>query len=78
MKPAPYMPPHMPTPQERAERRARMVKFLVGTAVALPLLFAVMAYGYSDQAPAGLRDLTMKVDGAFGAPVWEILRRLAS
>ena len=78
MKPGgPYLPPHMTTPKERAERRARIVKLLVWTAAALPLLFAVMAYGYSDQATAGLRDFTMQLDGAFGSPVWRILRWLA-
>jgi hypothetical protein len=38
-----------------------------------PLLFLLMVYGYSDQAPAFLRDLTAQLDGAFGRPVWSII-----
>jgi hypothetical protein len=75
---APYQQPRIPTPKERAESRARMVKALLWMAAALPLIFVVMAYGYSDQAPAGLREFTMKIDGAFGSPVWEILKRIAA
>jgi len=73
----PSQPPHIPTPQERQEHRARIAKLLFVIAVALPVLFAVMAYGYSDQAPDGLRDVTRRVDGAFGGPVWQVLRWLA-
>ena len=74
----PWRPQRVPTPQEQAERRARIIKTILWAAAALPLIFIIMAYGYSDQAPAGLRDLTMKIDGAFGSPVWEILKRVAA
>lgn len=42
-------------------------------AAAVPILFALMAYGYSDQAPEFLRRVTIALDGVFGAPVWTLL-----
>ena len=32
-----------------------------------------MVFGYSDQAPAFLRELTISLDALFGSPVWEFL-----
>ncbi|PWB59866.1 MAG: hypothetical protein C3F17_15790 [Bradyrhizobiaceae bacterium] len=79
MKPGgPYLPPRIPTPKERAERRKRILSVALWSAAALPLIFVVMAYGYSDQAPAALRDFTMRLDQSLGSPVWEILRRFAT
>ncbi len=74
----PWRPQRIPTPKEQAEQRSRLIRIILWAAAALPLIFIVMAFGYSDQAPAGLRDLTMKIDGAFGSPVWEILKRVAA
>lgn len=79
MKPGgPYLPPRIPTPKERTERRKRILSVALWSAAALPLIFVVMAYGYSDQAPAALRDFTMRLDQSLGSPVWEILRRFAT
>ena len=67
-------PPPIPNPKHAAENRARLLSWLMWTVAVLPLLFMLMAYGYSDQAPAFLRSFTAALDGAFGAPVWTILR----
>ena len=73
-----YLPPRIPNPKKDAERRKQLVASLLRGALWLlvipPLLFAVMAYGYSDQAPAILRQFTIALDGTFGQPVWSILR----
>ena len=67
----PYVPP--PTPKQIAESQRRMIKVLIWT-VAVPLLvFVLMAYGYSDAAPAFLRNFTIQLDALFGSPVWSIL-----
>jgi hypothetical protein len=74
----PGLPPKIPpTPRQaaelRARRRARIVSALVWLLAILPLVFLVMAYGYSDQAPAALRNFTIALDSLFGSPVWLIL-----
>jgi hypothetical protein len=69
----PYLPPKIPDPKKDAERRARIISTLIWLAAVPPLLFALMAYGYSDQAPAFLRELTIALDGLVGSPVWSIL-----
>lgn len=73
-----YLPPRIPDPKKDAARRKQLVANLLRGALWLavipPLLFAVMTYGYSDQAPAALRQFTIALDGALGQPVWSILR----
>lgn len=73
-----YFPPKIPiTPQEAAENRARLRtrlrSALFWIAVLLPLLFALMAYGYSDQAPTSLRGVAIMLDGLFGYPLGKFL-----
>ncbi len=68
-----YLPPRIPNPKEAAERRARLISTLIWLAAVPPILFALMAYGYSDQAPAFLRQITIVFDGLFGSPVWWLL-----
>ncbi len=74
---AQYLPPKIPNPRKAAERRRRVLStalsVLFWLAVAAPIAFGVMAVGYSDQAPAALRSMTIAVDGFFGQPVWTIL-----
>jgi hypothetical protein len=66
-----YTPP--PDPKQIAESQSRMIKATLWI-IAVPLLvFAIMAFGYSDAAPAFLRTLTIQIDGYFGQPVWSIL-----
>jgi hypothetical protein len=47
------------------------------TAVVLPLVFALFAFGYSDQAPAALRNLTLAVDRSLGYPMLWLLATLS-
>jgi hypothetical protein len=63
--------------QGREGQRSWLLAGLVWIAILLPLLFALMAYGYSDQAPAALRDATIGLDKAVGSPVWTILKAIA-
>ena len=70
------MPPNTPryiSPQEQAETRARLRRALFWSLGAIPVVFLVMMYGYSDQAPAALRDATITLDGLLGRPVWSII-----
>ena len=70
----PSLPPKIPlTPRQAAENRARLRRSLFWIAVLLPLLFALMAFGYSDQAPASLRSITIMLDGLFGYPLGTFL-----
>lgn len=66
-----YIPP--PTPKQRAENRARLITTTLWLIAIPPVLFAVMAFGYSDQAPAWLRSATAQLDASFGQPVWSII-----
>ena len=68
---ATYVPP--PTPKQAAEMRARRNSALLWLAAIPPIIFLLMAFGYSDYAPAPVRQLTIQIDGAFGSPVWSIL-----
>ena len=71
------MVPHGPryvSPQERAEQRARILRFVFGVAIALPLLFAVVMFGYSDQAPHWIRVFAINVDAFFGQPVLALIK----
>jgi hypothetical protein len=72
-----YLPPRIPNPKKDAERRAQLwssgIRAALWIAVIPPLLFVLMAYGYSDQSPAALRQFTVALDGALGQPVWSII-----
>jgi hypothetical protein len=71
-----YVPKYVP-PREAAENRARMRAWIFWTAVGLPLLITLFALGYSDQAPAMLRNLTIAVDRSLGFPMLWLLTTLA-
>ena len=72
-----YLPPRIPNPKKDAERRAQMwsaaIRWLLWLVAIPPVLFALMAYGYSDQAPAWLRGFTVSFDGMLGQPVWTLI-----
>jgi hypothetical protein len=73
------MQPNVPryvSPQERAEQRARVRRFILGIAIALPLLFAFVMYGYSDQAPHWVRVVAVNVDAFLGQPVLWLIRTM--
>lgn len=70
---SPYPPPNYRNPKQAAAHRAYMIRTILWLAALPPLLFVLMVYGYSDQAPALLRDFTAQLDGALGRPVWSII-----
>ncbi|MFN3656009.1 MAG: hypothetical protein ACK4UO_01995 [Pseudolabrys sp.] len=68
--------PRYVSPKERAENRARWLRFAYGVVVAIPVLVALMMVGYSDQAPAWLRAFTLALDGALGQSVLWLIQKL--
>ncbi len=70
---SPYPPPNYRNPKQAAEHRAYMIRVILWLAAVPPLLFLVMAFGYSDQAPSFLREATVQLDAALGRPVWSLI-----
>ena len=70
------LPPYV-SPQQRAEQRARVRRFVYGVAIALPLLFVVVMFGYSDQAPHWIRVFAVNLDAFFGQPVLTLIKARA-
>ena len=68
-----YPTPNYRNPKQAAEHRRYMIRVLLWLALIPPLLFVLMAFGYSDQAPAALRDFTAQLDAALGRPVWSLI-----
>ncbi len=66
-----YLPPK--TPQQRKEHRANIIAGILWLLAIPPVLFAIMAFGYSDQAPAFLRSVTAQLDAMLGGPVWWLI-----
>ena len=60
-------------PKQAAEHRAYMIRATLWLAAIPPLLFLLMIFGYSDQAPTALRDVTAQLDAALGRPVWSLI-----
>jgi hypothetical protein len=58
--------PRYVSPKERAENRARWLRFAYWVAVAVPATIALMMFGYSDRAPGWLREATVGLDAIFG------------
>jgi hypothetical protein len=70
------MPPHVPkyvSPKQAAEDRARRRAALYWIVLAIPLIFMLLLFGYSDQAPAALRSITITLDQTFGYPIARFL-----
>jgi hypothetical protein len=74
---APYIPPYI-SPKERAENRARWIRFGYRTAAAMLLTVLVMLFGYSDQAPGWLHEITVNLDALFGFPVLGLIKLVAA
>ena len=74
------MTPNFPryvSPKERAENRARYRAWLIGPRWrSRP--FALVLFGYSDQAPLWLSRLTVGLDATFGFPVLWLIKLLAA
>jgi hypothetical protein len=73
---APYVPKYV-SPKQAAEDRARLRSRLYWVALCLPLVLALLAFGYSDQAPAALRSLTVALDRSLGYPILWLIGALA-
>lgn len=70
------MPPYAPKyvrPEDAARSRAQLIRRLIWVAAAIPLLFVFFAFGYSDQAPTGLRNAIIAFDRALGFPIIGLL-----
>jgi hypothetical protein len=70
------MPPHVPkyvSPKQAAEDRARRRAMLYWVVLAIPLIFMLLLFGYSDQAPAALRSTTITLDQTLGYPIARFL-----
>ena len=74
---APYIPRYI-SPKERAENRARWIRFGFWTAVAILAIFALMMFGYSDQAPGWLHEFTLGLDATFGFPILWLIKAVAT
>ncbi len=74
---APYVPRYV-SPKERAEGRARMIRFSYWMVVGIPVFVALMMFGYSDQAPQWLRSATASVDAMLGMPVLWLVTKFAA
>jgi hypothetical protein len=73
---APYVPKYV-SPKEAAQNRARLRARLYWIALIIPLVFVVLAFGYSDQAPAFLRSMTITLDRALGYPIAALISAIA-
>ena len=70
------MPPHVPkyvSPKQAAEDRARRRAMLYWVVLAIPLIFMLLLFGYTDQAPAALRSATITLDQSLGYPLARLL-----
>jgi hypothetical protein len=63
-----YVPKYV-RPEDAAQSRTQMIRRLIWAAIAIPLLFVFVAFGYSDQAPATLRNAIIAVDRSLGYPI---------
>ncbi len=75
------MPPYVPkyvSPKQAEASRARLRSRLFWIGIAIPLAFAFLAFGYSDQAPAFLRTMTIELDRALGYPIMWLIGTIAS
>ena len=70
--------PRYVSPKERADNRARWLRFAYWLAVVIPTTIALMIFGYSDQAPWWLRGFIVSLDGTFGFPVLWLVKAIAA
>ena len=70
--------PRYVSPKERAENRARWLRFAYWLAVVIPTAIALMMFGYSDQAPRWLREFTVSLDRAFGFPMLWLIKAITA
>jgi hypothetical protein len=74
---APYIPKYV-SPEQAARDRVRLRSRLYWIAVGIPVAFAILAFGYSDQAPAFLRTVTITLDRSLGYPILNLIGMIGS
>jgi hypothetical protein len=72
----PYTPKYIP-PGQAEKERARRRAVLYWSAVAIPLAVALLMFGYSDQAPAPLRNAVIALDRSLGFPIAWLISTIA-
>jgi hypothetical protein len=70
--------PRYVSPQEQAENRARVRKAMFWALAAIPAIFVLVMYGYSDQAPEWLRRLSLTIDATLGHPGLWLIKTIAA
>ena len=67
-----YVPKYV-RPEDAVQSRAQMKRRLIWIAIAIPVVFMFLAFGYSDLAPAFLRSSIIAVDRTLGYPIIGLL-----
>ena len=73
------MPPYLPKyvrPEDAEKSRAQMKRRLISVSIAVPVIFMLLAIGYSDQAPAFVRNSIVAIDRALGYPIIGLLSKV--
>ena len=71
----PYVPKYV-RPEDAVQSRARTKRRLIWSAIAVPVVFMLLAFGYSDLAPAFLRSSIVTVDRTLGYPIIGLLSKI--
>jgi hypothetical protein len=71
-------PPRYVSPEKAAQERAQMRKRIMWAVLMVLLFFFFIVFGYSDQAPAAVREIAMGLDRAMGQPVLSLIAALFS
>ena len=69
----PLYAPKYVRPEDARQNLAQMKRRLIWIAIAIPVVFMFLAFGYSDRAPAFLRSGIIAVDRTLGYPIIGLL-----
>jgi len=69
----PLYAPKYVRPEDAKQNLAQMKRRLIWIAIAIPVVFMFLAFGYSDRAPAFLRSSIITVDRTLGYPIIGLL-----
>ena len=69
----PLYAPKYVRPEDAKQNLAQMKRRLIWIAIAIPVVFMFLAFGYSDRAPAFLRSSIIAVDRTLGYPIIGLL-----
>jgi len=68
--------PKFVRPEDAAQSRRQIQRRLLWTAIGIPIIFMVLAFGYSDQAPAFFRSSIVSIDRVLGYPIIGLLSKI--